>query len=177
MPPGALVDRVQADQVVLDDLGQRPLDAGGRHVDQHVDAFEQLVDQGGIAQVAVTDLFARRDGRRARRPPAERRPPPSFSTAGRSTRPMFPLAPDSATLVMDVSSADDGMVPSVRPTRRCVGQHSANRRPPQHPRPDTQVAEPVWGPCGDCARKAAATEALPLTQDATPNAGQRTPHD
>ena len=42
----------------------------------------------------------------ARRPPAERRPKPSLMSAGRSTWPMFPLAPDNATLVMQSPSTD-----------------------------------------------------------------------
>ena len=66
---------MQAAQVVLDDLGQRPLDAGGGHVDQHIDAGEQLIDEGRIAQVAVADFLFRRDRRQcapaARRPQAE----------------------------------------------------------------------------------------------------------
>jgi len=58
VPARSFVDLVQRAQVVLDDLGQRALDAGAGHVDQHVDAGEQLVDYCRVAQVALHQVLA-----------------------------------------------------------------------------------------------------------------------
>ena len=58
MPPGALIDFVQRTQIILDDLGQRTLDAGAGQVDQHIDALEQPVHHRRVAQVAVADILA-----------------------------------------------------------------------------------------------------------------------
>src|SRR5438105_2760559 len=65
------VDLVQADEIVLDDLRQRPLDTCSRQVNQHVDAIEQAIDDGGIAQIAVHDVLALMQ--RRQRIPAPRR--------------------------------------------------------------------------------------------------------
>jgi hypothetical protein len=67
MPAGTLVHRVQPYEIVLDDLRQRPLDAGAGHVDQDVHPLEQPVDDRGIAEVAVADVLAR--AQRGQRPP------------------------------------------------------------------------------------------------------------
>jgi hypothetical protein len=58
MPPRPFANRVQAKQVVLDDLGQWPFDARASHVNQHFGAREQLVYEGGVAQIAVDPLPA-----------------------------------------------------------------------------------------------------------------------
>jgi len=54
-------NRMQAAQVVLDDLRQRPLDAGRGHMDQHIDTGEQLIHEGGIAQVMIEKVSPKRD--------------------------------------------------------------------------------------------------------------------
>jgi hypothetical protein len=55
----ALVHLVQADEIVFDDLRKGSLDARARKMDQHIDAAQQLIDYGRIAQIAVHDIFAR----------------------------------------------------------------------------------------------------------------------
>ncbi len=54
----AFVDFDETAQVVLDDFRQRTLHAGTREMDQHVDAFEQTIHHGGVAQVAVHHVLA-----------------------------------------------------------------------------------------------------------------------
>ena len=58
MPPCALIDGVQADEVVLDHLRQRPFDAGACQVDQDIDAGEQAVHVRRVAQVAMGEVLA-----------------------------------------------------------------------------------------------------------------------
>jgi hypothetical protein len=65
LAPRPLVDLDKAAQVVLDNLGQGPLDARPCHVDEHVDAVEQAVDHRRIAEVSVHDLLIR--GERSQR--------------------------------------------------------------------------------------------------------------
>jgi hypothetical protein len=50
---------------------QRPLDTGSRQVNQHVDAVEQAIDDGRIAQIAVHDVLTL--VQRHQRSPAPRR--------------------------------------------------------------------------------------------------------
>ncbi|MNV88624.1 hypothetical protein D3C71_1828430 [compost metagenome] len=53
----ALVHRMQRDQVVVDDLLQRPLDAGAGHVDQHLHAMQQRIDHRRVAQIAMRQIL------------------------------------------------------------------------------------------------------------------------
>src|SRR5205823_5549791 len=64
MAARALVNRVQTDQIILDDFGERPLDAGAGHVDQNLNSFEETVHDSRVSQIAVTDILLRIDGRK-----------------------------------------------------------------------------------------------------------------